>query len=454
LASGSAPATATTVNYGGKKFDIIGYNKAGVEAGVAGPNNSVTLLLNKDEVNSNSPFNATDNKYQNSWLFNEMNSYILSTNNGIIDRTLTGGSTNSGHAGYNNDWIAGPTLNNQNIWPLSNDEALHLILSERNISSYWWLRTPGYNDFNALYVNNNGGVMTQGTDIDTNYAVRPALYLNMSNSVFTGINFDNNNLPIGACTREPTNLGIDYSAETVTGLDTATEGWKIGATYAGLGAFTPLDSSSSDIYGIITNTTQALVFVKAKDDNDHFDSDKDRNGAVQQSLATTINIPARPAGPSGLTGVAPSDVGTSDGKIAGTSNKMEYTQDPSLVTGLLGSGLLGASPGWTDITGGVLTGLTSGTYFVRTKADQSAKKFKSFAKEVIVKEGTAPSAGKPGSGTGPSAGDGGGSTEGTAKTGIDFATLELLALLMLAFSVIARSLRRGNLHYSEQLTGE
>jgi hypothetical protein len=114
---------------------------------------------------------------------------------------------------------------------------------------------------------------------------------------------------------------------------------------------------------------------------------------------------------------------------------------------------------WTSVTGAAITGLTSGTYFVRTIADQSAKKFKSFAKEVIVPVGSSPSSGpssgQPGSGTEPNAGDDGDSTVGTAQTGVDLVGLELSALLILTFSVIARSRRRrGNLHYSEQLTGE
>jgi hypothetical protein len=42
---------------------------------------------------------------------------------------------------------------------------------------------------------------------------------------------------------------------------------------------------------------------------------------------------------------------------------------------------------WTSVTGAAITGLTSGTYFVRTIADQSTSKFKSFTTEVIVAEG-------------------------------------------------------------------
>jgi hypothetical protein len=130
-------------------------------------------------------------------------------------------------------------------------------------------------------------------------------------------------------------------------------------------------------------------------------------------------IPARPAGPS-VTGVAPSDVGASDGKITGASNKMEYSTD-------------GIS--WTAANGSTIKGLTSGTYFVRTIADQSAKKFKSFATTVIVPAGSSGPSAKPSVG-------GEDSTVGTAQTGIDLVGLELLLVVMLLGVVVFRRLFR------------
>jgi hypothetical protein len=429
------PVTATTITYGDKKFDIVGYNKNGIEVGVAGPNNSVTLLLDTAETyTAGRWFLSLSNTYKDSTISGAMNTFAnssLTTNAGIIERTLTGGSGNKGAGSYNEDYVAGSNVDNQKVWALSVDEASHLILSTRIIPNDWWLRTPGNGNFfvSRVYVvgtvDPNGGLANSAIP-----SYRPALYLDISNPAFSGLDFDNNNLSIGACTREPTNLGIDYAAETVTGLDTVSQGWKIGSTYAGLGAFTQQTSTSTLITPTITNSAKSLVFVKQADDGDHFDSDNDRNKVAQQSLATTINIPARPAGPN-VTGVAPSDVGLGDGKITGTSNTMEYSAD---------------EVAWTSVTGAAITGLTSGTYFVRTIADQSTSKFKSFVTEVIVPAGSppssgpesGPSSGQPGAGTGPSAGDGGFSSGGTAQTGVDFTGLELLALLILAFSVIAR----------------
>ena len=48
---------------------------------------------------------------------------------------------------------------------------------------WWWLRSPGYNDVFAVTVNINGGVSCSGSVVNTdNYAVRPALHLDLSAS--------------------------------------------------------------------------------------------------------------------------------------------------------------------------------------------------------------------------------------------------------------------------------
>jgi hypothetical protein len=424
------PATATTVTYGGKKFEIIGYNKNGNEVGVAGPNNSVTLLLEANETVLNDGWNSiATNVYQGSTISITMNTYALSTSLGIIGRTLSGDSANYGSGGYNEDRIAGPTVYNQNIWLLSPDEASHLILSTRISHDPWWLRSPGDTDGNVAYVSNDGYVVAFGDDLAFPYFIRPALYLALGTAEGLIGAPISNSIPIGACTSQPNVLGIDYVAETVTGLDTDAPGWSLAPTFVGLSTPSIKTNAPIDISSNISNTASNLYYFKASMNTDiYFNSNTDSNGVAQESKSKLI-IPARPAGPSELSGVAPSDIGASDGKITGTSNKMEYSTD---------------EVSWTAVGGSAITGLTSGTYYVRTIADQSASKFKSFATEVIVKEGSSPSAGKPGSGnSGTSVGDGGFSSEGTAQTGVDLTGLELLVLLMLAFSIIARR-SRGN----------
>ena len=63
-----------------------------------------------------------------------------------------------------------------------------------------------------------------------------------------------------------------------------------------------------------------------------------------------------PAAPTGLTGVAPTSSGASDGKITGVTTAMEYSEDGT---------------DYTPCTGTEITGLTAGTYYVRTAATET-----------------------------------------------------------------------------------
>jgi hypothetical protein len=394
--SGSAgPVTATTVNYGGKLFDIIGYNKDGNKVGVAGDtNNSVTLLLDKTEAASDVQWNpnGSGNAYAGSTISTIMDTFAnstLSTNEGIIARTLTGGSANQGAEGCNEDWIAGSNVANQKVWALSVDEVSHLILSTRVFSYPWWLRTPGY-DYRAGYTESDGGVVAGGVQVvigsttDTDYAgeVRPALYLDITSDVFSGITF-NAQLPIGACQAEYINPGVDYIDETVTGLDMASQGWKIGTTYAGLGSFVQQAGTATSITDSISSSPSSLVFVKATDDNNHFNSDKDRNNEAQESLATTINIPARPVAPT-ISATTPSLYGLGDGFVGGLTTNEEYNTTSATYDGV-----------WTNITGTSVDNLSAGDKVcVRTVAEVGVK-FKSLGSCVTVGQGVKPAPAKP-----------------------------------------------------------
>jgi hypothetical protein len=385
-------------------------------------------LLDNSEVYTFGLWNSSLNTFAGSTISTAMENFANSTINtdeGIISRTLTGGSSNANTGGYNEDYIKGSDVFDQKVWPLSTDEASHLILSTRIISSNWWLRTPGLASSFAASVYDNGQVHTYGEVASSySFAIRPALYLNISSPVFSSLSFDVN-LPIGACAPQPNNFGIDYNAETITGLDADTAGWSLSDSYAGLTTPTQTTATPINISSNIGATASTLYYVKATTNpNLYFDSNSDSNGVARLNAVegfSKLTIPARPNGPS-VTGVAPSDVGASDGKIIGTSNKMEYSTD---------------EVSWTAVGGSAIAGLTSGTYYVRTIADQSASKFKSFVTKVVVEEGGTPSAGKPGSG--PTAGDGGFSSEGTAQTGLDFAGLELLLLLLLIFVIPAKA---------------
>jgi hypothetical protein len=429
IVTGSEVYTASSVNYGGKQFDIIGFNNNGNKVGSAGPNNSVTLLLNNSEPNNNVG-NGNPN-YSLSALLTNTTAFVatLSDTSDIIERTLSGGSGYEDDGDYMDDNVTGPDVPNQKAWVLSVDEASHLIVSEREFKGQYWLRTPGMFGYSRALVMPNASIEIVGS-VDSAAELRPALYLDINSLAFAGLTFDSA-LPIGACIAEPHNpIGINFVAETVTGFDTDTQGWSLADSFAGLSTPVQLTSTSLDVSTNISATSSALFYNKATTSTDHFDSYYNNDKQPTESLAKLV-IPARPSAPSGLSGVAPSDVGASDGKITGVSNKMEYSTDEAT---------------WTSVTGAAITGLTSGTYFVRTIADQSASKFKSFATEVIVKEGSSPSSGpgsgpssgQPGSGTGPSAGDGEFSSEGTAQTGVDFTGLELLIAMMLLGAVVLR----------------
>jgi uncharacterized protein YjdB len=209
--SSSLPVNATTVTYGGKKWDIIGWNNGTASNGVSGPNNSVTLLLNRDSyqgfTESRVYFNesTSTNTYKNSDLQTAMNNDAeeLSTIEGIIARTLTGGSeTGVSYTNYNPDNIAGDTVEDQKLWPLSIAEVSQLKVSERYFPGNWWLRTPGHYGNYAAIVGGDSSVYPDGFSVYNNYAVRPALYLNLSSPIFSSTSFTTA-FKIGACPTIP-----------------------------------------------------------------------------------------------------------------------------------------------------------------------------------------------------------------------------------------------------------
>ena len=74
------------------------------------------------------------------------------------------------------------------------------------------------------------------------------------------------------------------------------------------------------------------------------------NTTAAKSIAWSIAKADGPAAPTGLTGVAPTTDGGSDGKITGVTTEMEYSADGS---------------SYTACSGTEITGLSAGTYYVR-----------------------------------------------------------------------------------------
>ena len=71
------------------------------------------------------------------------------------------------------------------LWLLSTDEADLVGLKYRNICNYWWLRSPGFNDFNAAEVDCLGRVNYYGCSVDDYVCVRPALNIYLESLIFT-----------------------------------------------------------------------------------------------------------------------------------------------------------------------------------------------------------------------------------------------------------------------------
>jgi len=86
------------------------------------------------------------------------------------------------------------------------------------------------------------------------------------------------------------------------------------------------------------------------------------SGSITSAATATVEKADGPAAPTGLTGVAPTTNGGSDGKITGTAATMEYSTDSSFT-----------SPTGTDCPGTETTGLTAGTYYVRVKETATHK---------------------------------------------------------------------------------
>jgi hypothetical protein len=67
------------------------------------------------------------------------------------------------------------------------DKTDRIFKNTKGDTSCWWLRSPGGRDNWAALVYNNGSVDFDyiSDDVDRSYAVRPALIVNLSSSLFT-----------------------------------------------------------------------------------------------------------------------------------------------------------------------------------------------------------------------------------------------------------------------------
>ncbi|KJS66111.1 MAG: hypothetical protein JL50_13235 [Peptococcaceae bacterium BICA1-7] len=187
LSSSAPPFTA--IGFGGKQWDVIGYNGTGVYSAA----NTMTLLLkNGQSVGADGQFhkNTVNNQYNGSTLQEKMNDAFTAISDArekglVLPRSL-GWTPNYGQTGYNADGIGGPSLSDVNFWPLSVAEANQLNNEVLKFSStYWWLRTPGSMDTCEAYAAGAGSVWPEGFYVGTEAACRPAFRLNAADVLFT-----------------------------------------------------------------------------------------------------------------------------------------------------------------------------------------------------------------------------------------------------------------------------
>jgi hypothetical protein len=146
---------------------------------------------------------------------------------------------------------------------------------------------------------------------------------------------------------------IDFRAETLTGLKSGNYSFNGGPAVTVSVTGTPYAIDAAWF-----GTT--LTIVKMGDGINTADS-----------LAGSLDIPARPDAPTGITGTGTTAVG-SDGQISGVSAAMEYR--------------LQGGTTWTTCTGTSVTGLAAGVYEVRLKATVSDFASQTFA--VTVSDGS------------------------------------------------------------------
>ena len=111
-----------------------------------------------------------------------------------------------------------------------------------------------------------------------------------------------------------------------------------------------------------------------------------QDGDYKKEFTITVSKAEGPAAPTGITAVAPTTAGGSDGKLVGVNNTMEYSTNKDFTDA-------------KDCTGSEVTGLPAGTYYVRVKETDTTKA----GAEVAV---TVPEAGSSTSGNGTGTGSG------------------------------------------------
>ena len=140
----------------------------------------------------NSAFTASEKKYiRTSYLENADNPYSGTeggndTNDKVFALSLAEAEQYFGIAYDGNDYwyIAIPELSAAKVTAYAEAQGAYVSDYESTANGCWWLRSPGFHDHNAAYVNFDDIVSVGGSNVDDAYydflAVRPALWLNLN----------------------------------------------------------------------------------------------------------------------------------------------------------------------------------------------------------------------------------------------------------------------------------
>ncbi|WP_342424506.1 S-layer homology domain-containing protein [Paenibacillus sp. FSL E2-0178] len=133
---------------------------------------------------------------------------------------------------------------------------------------------------------------------------------------------------------------IDYAAEQLTGL-TANGAYTLNGTLA------------------VTATADGKLAIDSSWLGTSLSIVKKGNGSTTiDSAAQTVNIPSRPAAPTGVAATDETAIDAKNGTLTGVTTAMEYKK--------------GTAGEWTDVAGTTVTALVPDTYYVRTKATLAA----------------------------------------------------------------------------------
>jgi len=304
LENGRGPnlRNVTTVGFGGKQWNVIGYYpKGGTYKGVvtssAVRENSLTLLLAKGFSYPNGPFSSYE---QDETTYNDYGSSALKTTLETIVSGLSAGEQSlilprelkveeyidiaPYSDGISDNTLSPTSVTGAKFWPLSTQEATKVAYEVRAFSGSYYLRTPGHNphylgNVSAASSIGYSGSATWGTTEPHTSGVRPAFIQDLSKVIFTSAAVGGKSGSVSATlptapkiagnANAPIKLTVLDSALNLSSIKpTATAGRTITLNYTGKNAAATLSAivKSSDgtvkNYGKLSTSTAAAGSAK------------------------------------------------------------------------------------------------------------------------------------------------------------------------------------------------